>query len=199
MENIRKGQFTTTRATSSKLETKTNINDRLRQVEEGLRLGKLKVDTEEKEKPFKYPYKWKGAMKKSTNAKASEDKVLMLYLNIKGEIEPPRLVPLYSGNIIIWKHKAYEFDPRACWTTRLGKKIIKCVIIREIDRRPVSNLDWDEVKARGDSTDSDEILVKMVTKAVMEKAKQQMNKGVIIVIAILIAAAIGFFLFFKGG
>lgn len=137
-------------------------------------------------------------MKRSTG-KGAEDKVLMLFLNIKGEIEPPRLVPLYSGNIIIWKHKAYEFDPRASWTTKLGNKIVKCVIIREIDRRPVSNLDWDEVKRRGDSTDSDEILVKMVTKAVMEKAKTQINKGVIIAIVVVIVIAIGFFLFFNKG
>ena len=66
---------------------------------------------------------------------------------------------------------------------------------REIDRRPVSNLDWDEVKARGDSTDSDEILVKMVTKAVMEKAKTQINRGVIIVIGIIIAIGVLAFLF----
>jgi hypothetical protein len=196
MENIRRETTTTGRSTS-KLETKSNITERLAQVEEDLKFGRLKIDTDENEKPFKFPRKWKGPMNKSTKEKPSEDKVLMLYLNIKGEIEPPKLVPLYSGNIIIWKHKAYEFDPRASWTTRLGRKIIKCVIIREIDRRPVSNLDWDEVKARGDSTDSDEILVKMVTKAVMEKAKTQINKGVIIVIGILIVAAIGFFLFFK--
>jgi hypothetical protein len=132
--------------------------------------------------------------------KGGVDNVLMLYLNIKGEIEPPRIVPLYSGNIIIWKHKAFEFDPRASWTIQQGKKTIKCVIIREIDRRPVSNLDWDEVKKRGDSTDSDEILIKMVKKAMIEKAKTQFNKGVIIVIVVLVIAAIVFFLFFnKGG
>lgn len=198
MENIRKERTTTTSRESGSLEKRSNINERLRKVEEDIKYGRLKEETEKDSKPFKYPFKWKGAMKKSTG-KLAEDKVLMLYLNIKGEIEVPRLVPLYSGNIIIWKHKAYEFDPRASWTTKLGKKIIKCVIIREIDRRPVSNLDWDEVKARGDSTDSDEILVKMVTKAVMEKAKAQMNKGIIIVIIVVIIAAIVGFLFLKGG
>jgi hypothetical protein len=196
MEDIRRQATTTTRSTTTIDSEKksVNINDRLRKVEEDLKYGRMKVDTDENEKPFNYPSKWRRTMNKS-NSKAAEDKVLMLYLNIKGEIEPPRLVPLYSGNIIIWKHKAYEFDPRASWITKIKRKIVKCIIIREIDRRPVSNLDWDEVKARGDSTDSDEILVKMVTKAVMEKAKTQINKGVIVVIGIVIAIGVLAFLF----
>ena len=132
MEDIRK-QATTSRSTTTikELEKKSNINERLSQVEEDLKYGRLKIDTEEEQKPFKYPSKWKRAMNKSTG-KAADDKVLMLYLNIKGEIEPPRLVPLYSGNIIIWKHKAYEFDPRASWTTKIKRKIIKCVIIEKL-------------------------------------------------------------------
>lgn len=193
MENIRQERTSTS---TPKLETKSTLNERLRKVEENIKYGEMKEDTDKKQKPFKFPFKWRGPMNRSTG-KAATDKVLMLYLNIKQEIEPPRLVPLYSGNIIIWKHKAFEFDPRACWTVQLGKKIVKCVIIREIDRRPVSNLDWDEVKARGDSTDSDEILVKMVTKAVMEKAKTQINKGIIIAIVIAIIGGIAFFLFMK--
>lgn len=197
MENIRKKSRYESATSDDELETKTNIKERLRKVEEDLKYGRMEDNSEKESKPFKYPFKWKSAMKKSTG-KVAEDKVLMIYLNIKGEIEPPRLVPLYSGNIIIWKHKAYEFDPRASWTTKLGKKIVKCVIVREIDRRPVSNLDWDEVKARGDSTDSDEILVKMVTKAVMEKAKTQINKGVIIAIVVVVIIIIVGFLLFKG-
>jgi len=199
MEDIRKQASSRSSSTTelNEEEPKSNIRKRLDKMEDDLKYGRLRVDTEEEQKPFKYPFKWKSAMNRSTG-KAGENKVLVLYLNIKGEIEPPKLIPLYSGNIIIWKHKAYEFDPRATWTIKIKRKIVKVVVIREIDRRPVSNLDWDEIKARGDATDSDEILVKMVTKAQIEKAKTQINKGVIIVIGIIIVAAIVFFLFFKG-
>jgi len=55
----------------------------------------------------------------------------------------------------------------------------------------------DEIKARGDATDSDEILVKMVTKAVIEKQKTKVNTGMIVVVVICILIAIGFFMFMK--
>jgi len=157
----------------------------------------MKETTEKEKQPWRFPFKWRRQMNKSTG-KAGVDKVLMIYLNIKGEIETPRLVPLFSGNVIIYKNKAYDFDPRAVWTLKLGKKIIKTVLIKEIDRRPISNLDWDEIKKRGDATDSDEILVKMVTKAVIEKAKKPVNKGVVIFIIIAVIAAVIFFFFMKG-
>ena len=159
-------------------------------------LESMKKDTAEKQKDWKIPFKWKRQMNASTG-KLAEDKILVEYYNIKGEIEPPTLVPLYSGNIIIHKNKAYEFDQRATWTRKVGKKMYKQVSIKEIDRRPISNLDWDEIKARGDATDSDEILVKMVTKAVIEKQKTKVNTGMIVVVVICILIAIGFFMFMK--
>lgn len=178
------------------VEHKEKLRDRLDKLEEQVSLGDMKKDTELKQKDWKFPFKWRRQMNASAG-KAAEDKVLVLYYNIKGIIEPPKLVPLYSGNIIIYKNKAYEFDPRATWIIQLGKKMIKCVSIKEIDRRPISNLDWDEIKKRGDATDSDEILVKMVTKAVIEKQKTKVNTGMIVIIVIIILAAIGFFMFMK--
>ncbi len=41
-----------------------------------------------------------------------------------------------------------------------------CQIIKGIDRRPVSNLDYAEIQKRGDSTDSDEFLIKAALQAV---------------------------------
>lgn len=188
MENIREETRTEPRARS--------LSERLAWLEEKQSIGKMQEDTKKNAKPVKFPFKWRRQLNKSTG-KLSTDQVLVWYLNIKGEMESPQVMPLYSGNIIIHKNKAYEFDPRSLWTIRLKNKIYKCLIIREIDRRPVANLDWDEVKKRGDATDSDEILVKMVTKALIEKQKKAVGKGVVVLIVVGIVALAVFFLFFK--
>jgi len=67
------------------------------------------------------------------------------------------------------------------------------LIIKEIDRRPVSNLDWDDIRVRGDATDSDEFLIKAALKAQMTTTAKQMGKGVIIIIVIAIVAGLVFF------
>lgn len=170
-------------------ERRDSIRKEIDTLKEELQLGKMKEITDKETKEWKFPFKWKWAMNKSTGS-AGIDKVLVFFLNIKGEIEPPKLIPLFSGNIIIWKNKAYDFDPRATWTLKVGRKMIKAVIVKEIDRRPVSNLDWDEVKKREDSTDSDEILIKMVTKVVIEKTKAKINRTAIFFIVLAIIAAI---------
>jgi hypothetical protein len=182
MDNIRE-----TSGTSSKL------REDISRMNQEIEFLKQQRDTKNKGQEFKYPWKWKWKMNQSVG-KQGQDKILVFYLNIKGEIEPPKILPLYSGNIIIYKNKAYEFDPRATWLVKGLKKQVKAVIIREIDRRPVSNLDWDEIKARGDATDSDEILVKMVTKAVIEKQKVAVGKGAIVLVVLAIIGLVVFFL-----
>lgn len=172
------------------------IKTRLEKIEEHIKFGKMKEETAKEQKKIKFPGRWLKNMKKSTK-KVGLDKILVWYLNIKGEIEDPILVPLYSGNLIIHKNKAYEFDPRNLWTMKYKKLITKCLLVREIDRRPVSNMDWDEVKARGDATDSDEILIKVVTKAIIEKQKKAVAKGAVIAIVVAIIAIIVFMLFFS--
>ena len=69
-------------------------------------------------------------------------------------------------------------------------------IIKGIDRRPVSNLDYAEIKARGDSTESDEFLIKAALSAVAGdyKKKKPIDKKVIIIIGIIAAAALVYFM-----
>ena len=144
MENIR--ETTTTAAIEEQVEQPRTLKSRLEALEDNVKYGAMKKDTAEKEKPFKWPWKWKSAARQS-NSKNAEDKVLVLYYNIKGQIEVPKLMPIYSGNIVIHKNKAYEFDPRELWTIQIGRTWTKVLSIREIDRRPISNLDYVEVKA----------------------------------------------------
>jgi hypothetical protein len=152
------------------------------------KFGKEIKQTEEVlkgKKQFKWPFKWKSAVKKAQ--KAPVDYLLVMYLSIKGKIEMPKLYPLYSGNMVIIRNKPYEVDPRAFWD--MGK--VKCLIIKEIDRRPVSNLDYDAIRARGDATDSDEFLIKAAMKAfTQQQAKKPINKTIIIVVAVIIIGAI---------
>jgi len=147
------------------------LKDRLEELEEEVRYGRQKMDTSRKKKEFKYPFRWKNKIKSSTRA-SGKDKVLVWYLNSKGIIEPPRLVPIYTGNVIIINDKSHEFDPRALCNVKMGFKLYKALLIREIDRKPWCNLDWDKVKERGDSTRNDEILLKMLRLAMVEKVKK---------------------------
>jgi len=141
-----------------------------------------------KKKKFKFPAKFKGAMKKA-NKKGNT--ILVWYLNAKGIIEPPKIYPMYSSDMIIVRNKPHQIDPRAFW--RMGK--YQCLLIKEIDRRPVSNLDYDEIKRRGDATDSDEFIIKAAMQAMIGKPqKKPVNKTIIIVIGILVAVGLVYFL-----
>ena len=140
-----------------------------------------------KKKKFKFPFKWRKIMK-GANKKGRQ--ILVWYFNRKGVIEPPKLHPLYASDMIIVRNKPHEVDPRAFW--RLGKN--QCLCIKEIDRRPISNLDYAEIKARGDSTDSDEFIIKAAMQAVIGAAKKKVavNKTVLIVIGIIVVVGVIF-------
>ncbi len=141
-----------------------------------------------KSKKFKFPFKWRSKIRK---ANKKSNMILVWYLNAKGIIEPPRLYPIYSSDMIIIRNKPYQVDPRAFW--RIWK--YQCLLIKEIDRRPVSNLDYDEIKRRGDSTDSDEFIIKAAMKAFLGGKKQKpVNRAVIIIVGIIILGGIAYFM-----
>ena len=149
-----------------------------------------KMETGKVKKPWKFPFGWTSKMNKAAKQR---EMVLVFYLNIKGELEQPMVVPLYSGNMLIIRNKVYEVDPRAFWITRVGFKTYKLLIIKEIDRRPVSNLDYYEIRARGDSTDSDELLLKASLKAQVGILPKQISKGWLIFFALLVVGGLIWF------
>jgi hypothetical protein len=69
-------------------------------------------------------------------------------------------------------------------------------IHREIDRRPVSNEDYEQVKESGNDTESDVVLIKAVLGAMM-KPKQEIKKGWIIFVIIAIVIAMVAFVLLK--
>lgn len=164
----------------------------LNRVLYNLKFGKQIEDTKKffnnKKNKFKFASKWKQAFKLS---RKKRNQILVIFLNVKGEIETPKLYPIYSSNMVIIKNRPYQVDPRSFW--RLGK--YTCQIIKGIDRRPVSNLDYDEIRKRGDSTDSDEFLIKAAMQAAFGVSKaKQLDKKALIIIGIIVIAAIVFFM-----
>jgi hypothetical protein len=171
-----------------------SVTQMLSDLLEEKKTGEMKKESAEKQKAWKWPYSWKGKIKKASKRR---DMVLVFYFSIKGELEPV-MVPIYGGNMVIIQNKVYEFDPRAIWTTKIGFKWYKLLAIKEIDRRPISNLDLDEIRKRGDATDSDEFLIKAALKAQVQTTAKAINRGLIIIIAIIVIGALLFFFFTKG-
>ena len=165
------------------------LSEEIKALRKELRFGKISNLSKKETKPWKIPFRTKMMLNKSRKAR---DQIVVAYLSKDYKMEF-KLVPIDSSNIVIVNNKAYEFDPRAIW--RLGKKW-NVYLIREIDRRPVSNRDYAKVRERGDSTDSDEILLKAAMKAItMGGTKVGKNMGAIIIVVIIV---IVLFLVFGG-
>ena len=171
------------------------VRELLKQLVEEKRFGDKKADTAKKQKGFKWPGAWKS---KANQASKKKDFIMIWYLNIKGEIEQPLVVPIYSGNMVIIRNKIHEVDPRAMWNWKVGMKSHKVLIIKEIDRRPVSNLDLDEVRKRGDATDSDEFLIKAAIRAQTAATSKPIPMWIWIVLGIVVVGGLIFFFMQKG-
>lgn len=181
----------------------TSIAERVNLIERKLRLEQKKGISKEKTRIFKWPFKWRTKFAK-TNKKRYDEMVLVVFLNKKNQIEPPRFMPVFDGNMVIWKNKPYEFDPRAMWAVKGFKGNPQAYLIKEIDRRPVrneygkyvyrnaavSNLDLDEIRARGDSTESDEFLIKAALKAQTSKGKKSINVIALVVVGLIIVGGL---------
>ena len=145
-------------------------------------------DTAARKKKTRWPIKYR--VKANAAAKLSNS-ILVIYLNRKGEIQQPMVVPIYNGNLIVIENHVHRLDPRALWTIKLGRKYYRCLIQRQIDRMAVSNLDVEEVRNHGDSTDSDELLITAALKAQMgASTKKPIPRGTIIGIGLIVLLAI---------
>ena len=186
------------------------LAERLNELEKKNKLLERAGISQEETKEFKWPFKWKRKFQ-SAKRKRYDDMMLVIFLNKKNQIEPPKFMPIFDGNMIVWKNKPYEFDPRAVWTVKGMKGSPQAYLIKEIDRRPVrnkfgkrvyidaavSNLDLGEIRMRGDSTESDEFLIKAALKAQTSQVKKNVNMAVIIIVGIIVIGAIAYFLFGK--
>ena len=189
MDSVSKVNLIYTYLTKKKPDPTLHHKKKLDRILYELEFGdRIKQANEAKKKKFNWPAKWKSIMKKS---KKDKNRILILYYTQKGLIIP-MLIPIWSGNIVIINNKPYEVDPRAFW--RIGK--YTCMSFKEIDRRPISNLDYNEVVARGDSTHSDEILIKTVLRAAAKGGlgSKPVNKKALVVIGLIAIGALIFFM-----
>lgn len=182
------------------------VREKVRSLEKQLNLEKMNRESEEQKKPWRIPFKWNWKFRQQRQ-KNQADKVLVMFMNKKNEIEPPTFLPVHAGNMVVYKHKAYVFDPRAIWRLKV-KGYPMVYVIREIDRQPVmnrygqvyyadsalSNNDIEEVRARGDSTESDEFLVKLALKAQTSKLEGKTNWIVAGIVLIVVVGGLIWFL-----
>ncbi len=112
--------------------------------------------------------------------------VVVQYLTANYDIKFT-LCKIVSGNLVVIENKVHQLDPDKIW--RSGKDSF--YILREIDRHPVSNDDYQEVKARGDDTDADVPLIKAVLGAIQKnKVSSETNKNTMLIIGVIAAVII---------
>ena len=146
--------------------------------------------TKREKKEWKFPFKWKKTFNKSTKS-SSVEKVLCFFINNKGELESPVLLPIINGNIIVYKYTIHKIDPTDILTLVYKKKFYKLLIYRLMDRKAISIRDYKTVKADGDSTENDEVLIKaMLTAKASQISKQQIGKGALIIGGLVIVGVI---------
>jgi len=147
--------------------------------------------SKKKAKPFRLPMKAKKSLR---TVKKKPQHIVTQYLGQDGKMRF-RICPIVSGNIIVVNNKAHKINPKAIW--RYGKQ--SWYIHREIDRRPVSNEDYEEVKKSKNDTDSDNVLIKAVLGAIMKPKKEMKKSAIIWIIIIAVLAIVGFVIFGGGG
>jgi len=169
-----------------------SLRDEIKALRKEIREGEHRRFSKKKEKPFSFPFSAKKNMDQSNKAR---DKVLVIYLTRTGVMELPKLLPVIQGNLIYTHGRLFELHPKAIW--RFMNKY-NVFLIREIDRLPVSNLDYNKLREEGRLTDNAEALLKYIMAAKQVPAGPKLNKAILWIVGIVIVAIIIFF-FVKGG
>ena len=158
------------------------------------KIKELEQEKELKDKEQKKKFKFLSIIKKlGKKCDKKEDFILVQYLTIKQQVDF-KLCKIVGGDVVVINNKAHEIDPKAVWR----HKNELWYIIREIDRKPVSNLDYDNVEKRNDGTSADVPLIKAILGAINKSNDTPMSKNVILwIIGGLVLAAVAFT--FMGG
>jgi Ni,Fe-hydrogenase I large subunit len=166
---------------------------RIRRLEEDI--AKLSAEIESKKKRkfrFRFPsFRIKSMMKRTEK---KDEMIIVQYLTQKYGVKfiPCRVV---GGNIIVVNNKVHVINPKTLY--RFGKH--RWYIYREIDRRPVSNIDYNKVKKRRDDTEADAPLIKAVLGAIQKPSLSLGSKNLWIVVLIIAAIGIVLYFLFGGG
>ena len=139
-------------------------------------------------------YKWKKPRKMNRLEKKSSkkaDHVLVEYLTQKYTVRR-MLVKVVAGNILVIDNKVHMINPRDVW--RDGKSV--WYKIREIDRLPISNRDYDKLIRQKRITVNDAVVIKAIVGAIQKKELTTVAKKWIIWIIIGAVAAFLVYVFF---
>lgn len=139
-------------------------------------------------------WKWKkprkmNRLEKKSNKKA--DHVLVEYLTQKYTVRR-MLVKVVAGNILVIDNKVHMINPRDVW--RDGKNV--WYKIREIDRLPISNRDYDKLIRQKRITVNDAVVIKAIVGAIQKKELTTVAKKWIIWLIIGAVAAFLVYIFF---
>lgn len=168
-------------AYASSLNRNGGINTKLDKLIDILSNREIDKESKKEDKSWKFPFKWKRTMNKSARP-SKEERVLCFFVNIKGELEPPVLLPIHNGNTITYKYTVHEVDPRDILTLPYKKKIYKLLIYDIANRKAFSVRDYQEIKDNKGSTMDDEVLIKaMLTAKASQISTAQIGKGALII------------------
>ncbi len=141
----------------------------------------------------KYKYNSKGLKKAKAKVKKNPDHVLVEYLT-QNYLVRWKACKIVAGNIIVVDNKVHILNPRLVW--RDGKEVI--YIVREIDRLPVSNIDYDKLIASKRITVNDAVIIKAIVGAIQKTGMPEQQKKMIIWIVIIgIGLLLGYVFFIK--
>ena len=155
---------------------------RLDELERKVDRLSTKKKRKKKQKQFEYP---KVLNKLSGKADKKIDSVVVQYLTAKNQVQW-KLCKVIAGNLVVVRNKVHVLNPKMLW--RYKNKM--WYILREIDRRPVSNMDYEAVRAAKQDTDADVPLIKAVLGAIQKQDEPKKNKNAIIIGALIVIAAI---------
>ena len=171
--------------------SKEGIGTKMDYLIDKLTKDEMEKDTKEKKKDWKFPFKWKRTMNKSLKNSASE-MVLCFFINKKGELDQPVLLPIYNGNTLIHKYTIHEIDPRDIITLHQKKRSYKLLIYNITNRQAVSNRNYGDIRKNGESTI--EVFIKaMLTAKASQITKQKIGKGALIIGGLVIAGIVIWF------
>jgi hypothetical protein len=142
----------------------------------------------------KFKYNSKGYKKAKAKVKKNPDHILVQYLRQNYTISW-KACKIVSGNIVVVDNKVHLVNPRLVW--RDGKETV--YIIREIDRLPVSNIDYDKLIKNGRITVNDAVVIKAILGAVQKQGMTEQAKKYIVWIVVIVVALIVAYIFFGKG
>lgn len=142
-------------------------------------------------------YKWKKPRRATALEKKSDkkfDHVLVEYLTARYMVRR-LLVKVVAGNLAVIDNKVHILNPRDVW--RDGKYM--WYKIREIDRLPISNRDYDKMIRQKRMTINDSVVIKAIVGAIEKKEPPKIaTKWLLyIVIGVVVIGAIYLIFFSK--